>query len=136
MKKAPHKPKVLKSGKLSVDRSQVTTHALFLEAIGEIGASRNDYAEHLMWLREEGPQLFIRDLTFRNVEQLRSFEENLLHEWVDMRGVARRPVTAYPSPSPFNCPSCPVKLACSAMMNGEDVESAIRSNYVILPPRH
>lgn len=135
LKKLPHPPRLLKSGKLSVDKSQVTTYDMFAAEIDRLGLSRNDYAEHLAWLQDEGPRLFIREGVFRVRGQMRSFEENLYHEWIDMKRVALRPETAYPNPSPFNCPSCPVKLVCTTMMDGGDVETIIRDNFMLLPPR-
>lgn len=80
-------------------------------------------------------ELFVRDVTFRSEAQLRQFGENLPREWRDMRKVALHPEEAYPNPSQFNCPGCPVRDICVSMMNEEDTEDVIRSGYVIGDPR-
>ena len=75
--------------------------------------------------------LFIRDITTRSDAQLEQFEGYLIQEWKDMRRVALHPEQAYPNPSPFNCPKCPVRAICVSMMNGEDVEYVVKSGYRI-----
>ena len=140
MKVVPHTPKRLKPGrdgkvKLSQDKQQVTTYDLYLKAIEDEGLERNDYAGFLLHLREEAPTLVIREGLWMSEGSIDEFERNLYNEFQDMKRVALRPDLAYPNPSPFNCPSCPIKTLCLAMINGEDAEEVIKSQYSILPPR-
>ena len=74
-------------------------------------------------------KLFVRDITFRSDAQLHQFEVYLEQEWRDMRRVALNPIQAYPNPSQFNCGGCPVRAICVGMMNEEDVESIIQTNF-------
>lgn len=137
-KKVPEPPKLLKSGKLSKDRSQDTTSELYEAAIVQHGLNRMDYADHLQFLREQertNSRFFKRDVTFRTPDQVDSFARNLREEWRDMRRVALHPEQAYPNPSVFNCPSCPVRALCVAIEDGQDVEALIRAGYVVADPR-
>jgi PD-(D/E)XK nuclease superfamily len=145
LKKAAHEPAVLKARptkadpdpapKLSRDRAALTTAALYRSAIDRLGLDPNDYAEHLLWLAEGGPEFYYRESVFRTRGQMASFERNLYHEFQDMRRVAARPELAYPNPSRHECPSCPVRDVCQSMMEGGDAAGLIRSEYVVLPPR-
>jgi len=76
-------------------------------------------------------QLFVRDVTYRSNKQLDEFGRNLAKEWEDMKRVAANPDEAYPNPSQFNCPGCPVRQICVAMMQGEDYEHLIKTGFVI-----
>jgi hypothetical protein len=138
-KKTPVPPRLINKGKaLSKAKGQDTTSDLYETAITENGFDRMDYVEHLQWLRDQeraGGRFFRRDVTFRTLDQLESFERNLREEWKDMRAVAASPVRAYPNPSAFNCPSCPVRAICMAIEDGQDYETLIQAGYVIADPR-
>lgn len=135
LKKAPHPPRLLKNGKLSKDKGQLTTMEMYIEEIGARDLPMDEYLEHLDWLRDNEPTLFIREHTHRTRPQLEEFHANLLNEWADMSDVAADPDLAYPNPSALHCPSCPVQPICRTMMDRGDVEPVIRDNYVILDPR-
>lgn len=137
LKRVPEPPKLLKSGKLSVDRQAPTTYDLYVAEVDRLGLSRNDYAEHLAWLAAEGSSRFFRrEAVFRNAAQMASFEQNLREEFRDMRAVALHPGRAYPSPSAFACPGCPVRAVCQAMMDGGDASALIQENLVVGEPRY
>lgn len=136
LKKAPHPPKLLQSGKLSMARDQATTYSLYLGEIKRLGLNRADYAEHLQWLKGKGwGDFYVQEGVFRNMAQLRRFEHDLYYEWMDMRDVAAHPDKAYPSPSSINCPGCPVRLICAAMQDEGDVDAIIGQQFSIAPVR-
>lgn len=133
LKKAPAPPKLIRNGQaLSVDKSQSTTYRLFLQAIKENGFSVADYEEHLEYLKTRGwTDFYVQEGVFRNARQLQVFEDNLIHEWRDMRRVAANPELAYPNPSSFNCPGCPVKLICQTMQDKGDVDAVIANQFQV-----
>jgi len=139
MKKAPAQPRVLKNGTLSVAKNQATTAALYRQAIAEHDLDPADYAAFLGFLDsrealDEDP-LFVRDTTFRTPQQMAAFERDLYWEYRDMREVAKHPERAYPNPSSFNCPSCPVRTVCVTLQDDGDVAAIIQAGYVIAEPR-
>lgn len=146
LKKAPGPPKEnlpdKKTGrrKLSKAKDQPTTVALYLEEIARLGLDRADYEDILAILAEREASgesdYFYREATFRTPGQMRAFEENLYQEWLDMRGVAAHPERAYPSPSLFSCPSCPVRQVCFSMMDGGDAGAIIRNELTVVEPRY
>jgi len=138
IKKIATQPKLLKSGKLSIDRSQSTTYSLYMEAIKEHGLAINEYSEVLAYFQATGDgDFFVSEGVFRTRGQIDEFERNLYYEFLDMNMVASEPERAYPNPSPFNCPSCGVRQICQAMMDGREQDPAalIRANYWIGEPR-
>ena len=138
-KKSVGPPRLLKSGKLSKDKNQGTTYALYRQAIKDEGLDIGDYLDMLTFLqnREEMGEdpLFSRESTIRTPQQMAAFERDLYWEYTDMRRVAAHPEQAYPSPSPFNCPSCPVRVICQTIQDDGDVETIIKSGYIIGDPR-
>lgn len=136
LKKAPVPPKLIKKGAaLSQDKSQGTTYDLYLQAIRDHGFAVNDYSEMLAYFKDNPPSYFKREGVFRTRGQMAEFERNLLHEWADMRRVAAHPERAYPSPSPFNCPSCPVKTICTTLMDAGDAAAVISGQFIVMDPR-
>jgi hypothetical protein len=144
MKKVAHPPKRLKDGKggqikLSRDKDQDTTYALYLAALKEHGLDPAEYSDILELLNDVEmrgeSKFFRREEVFRTPDQIASFEQNLYEEWRDMKAVAAHPERAYPNPSPFSCPSCSVRLVCTALMDAGDVEAIIQASYVVADPR-
>lgn len=132
LKKVPNEPKILKNGTLSKDKDQGTTYELYMEAIKAQGANPAEYAEILQILREQGwSKFFKREITHRNMEQIRSYERDLYHTFQDMRAVAQNPAKAYPNPSPMRCPRCPFRDVCLAMNDGSDAEDMIKARFTI-----
>lgn len=145
LKKRPGPPKEIKGTKaepvkLSKDKSQPTTHALYSEAIAERGLDPANYQDILDLLLEnevnDTTPFFYREETFRTPGQMAQFEQNLYHEFADMVDVAAHPERAYPAPSPFACPSCPVRQVCAAMMDETDPAHLIKSQYIVAEPRY
>ncbi len=71
----------------------------------------------------------------RNMHEIQSFERRLYQEYEDMREVYGDEERAYPNPSTWHCPSCPVAPICQAMEDGSDVEGIIESRYMQAPDR-
>jgi hypothetical protein len=137
LKKLAEPPRMLKSGKLSQDKSQNTTYDLFRQAIREHELPYADYEETLERLKGEGwDDYYVQEGVFRTMGQITEFERNLYEEWRDMRSVAAHPERAYPNPSPFNCPGCSVRLICQTMMDEGDAESIIQEQFVVGEERY
>ncbi len=145
LKKQPLPPKPVKGTKLepvklSKAKGQPTTYALYLAEIARLGLDRANYEDVLERLLEDEDldetPFYYREETFRTPGQMDEFERNLLEEFKDMRAVAAEPQRAYPSPSQFACPTCPVKQACFAIMDGSDPGHVITTQYVIGESRY
>lgn len=144
MKKVPKPPKELKplkngTRKLSKDKDQLTTYDMYVAKLKELSLDPAEYADILQVLydqeRSGDSPYFRRDHVMRSEAQMAAFEDNLYQEWRDMRMVAGDPQRAYPNPSPFSCPSCPVRLVCTAINDDGDVPSIIQAQYVVGDPR-
>ena len=131
LKDPPHAPKLLVSGKLSVDKAQRTTLEMYRQAIRENHLKASDYEEMLSFLRDKGwGQFFIRSSSERNIEQLAAFERKLAAEVHDMQRALADPDTwAYPNQSQYVCPGCPVMPICKAMDEGSNVDSVIENGF-------
>lgn len=143
-KKVAKPPKRIKDRKdgtpqLSKAKSQGTTYELYKEEIRKLGLDVKDYVDILAYLKNldtMGENVFFeREETFRSEDQIAAFERDLYWEFRDMKTVAAHPERAYPNPSAFNCPGCPVRSVCFAIQDGQDVESIIRAGFVIADPR-
>lgn len=143
-KKAPHPPKQIKGTKaqpvrLSRDKNQGTTYALYRDEIRRLGLNVGDYVDILAYLKQLDDngenKFFEREETFRSPDQMAAFERDLYWEYRDMREVAAHPERAYPNPSRFNCPGCPVRTICFTIQDGGDVEAIIKAGFVVGDPR-
>jgi hypothetical protein len=144
-KKLPVPPAQLKPTKkepvaFSRSKTQPTTAALYRATLAEAGLDEADYADILAILDEreatDQSPFFFREATFRTPGQMASFEANLFQEFRDMQEVAADPARAYPNPSTFACPSCPVKAICMVMMDGGDPATIITNEYTLAEPRY
>lgn len=143
-KKTPHPPKQIKGTKakpvkLSRDKNQGTTYELYRQEIRRLGLDVADYVEILAYLKEKDEQgenvFFQREETFRSMDQMAAFERDLYWEFTDMKEVAANPARAYPNPSRYNCPRCPVRPICFTIQDGGDVTAIIKAGYVVGDPR-
>lgn len=138
-KRDPQPPKVLKNGSLSKAKNQLTTPKLYLAEIHKHGLNVADYTDilsHLQELEDNGEsRLFRRETTFRTWEQMSAFARDLYEEFRDMKSVALHPERAYPNPTAMNCQGCPVRTVCTTIQDDGDVETIIRSGYVVADPR-
>jgi hypothetical protein len=134
LKKAvPEPPRRLKSGALSVDKSQNTTWDLYREALGD----DTDPARlaFLAWLRDQeddsGDRFIRRDLVRRNEAQL-----NAVGPWLEYQARQIVSLSADPITSPalyanftYDCGFCPFHAACVAMDDGSDWQGLISGLY-------
>jgi hypothetical protein len=134
LKKAvPEPPRRLKSGALSVDKSQNTTWDLYREALGD----DTDPARlaFLAWLRDQeddsGDRFIRRDLVRRNEAQL-----DAVGPWLEYQARQIISLQADPITSPalyanftYDCGMCPFHAACVAMDDGSDWQGLISGLY-------
>jgi PD-(D/E)XK nuclease superfamily len=71
----------------------------------------------------------------RNMHEIQSFERRLFYEREDMLRAFEHEEYAYPNPSTWHCPSCPVAPICQAIEDGSDVQGIIESRYMQAPDR-
>lgn len=143
-KKSPHPPKQVKGSKaqpikLSRAKDQGTTYELYRAEIERLGLNKGDYVDilaHLKQMDDNGENVFFtREETFRSPDQMEAFERDLYWEFKDMKEVAKHPERAYPNPSRFNCPGCPVRTICFTIQDGGDVSAIIQGGFVVGDPR-
>lgn len=139
MKREAGPPRMLKNGRLSKDRNQGTTAALYREAVAQYQLDPADYADVIRYYEEREVRgddpLFTRILSFRTPGQMAAFERDLYEEYRDMRQVAAHPERAYPNPSEFNCSSCLVRVICTTIQDDGDVEAVVKAGFVVADPR-
>jgi len=153
IKRAPHAPFVLKNGKLSTRRDQLTTADWYMDELDnhglllKDGSIRHDrptaqsvtYEEAYEALVQRGwSPFFKRHYTQRSLAELQHFEERLYHEYQDMLDVYEGVSEAYPSfglPHMPWCNWCAVNKICRAMEENSDVEGIIDSEYMEGPDR-
>jgi len=112
----PSKPRVLKGGKLSKDKSQPTSYELYLEAIDEYNLPESDYADFLDWLKENEPEFIRRTFVYRTPRELDIQYQYILNE---SREMLNDP-TIYPNPNKMNCNNCKFFGPCLELNEGSD----------------
>lgn len=153
MKRAPHEPFVLKNGKLSTRRDQLTTAEWYreeLESRGLVlkgGKIRHDrptpqsatYEDAYEALLSRGwDPFFKRHYTQRSIHELQSFERRLYYEYMDMLDVYEEVNEAYPNFGPPHmpwCNWCSVAPICQAIEDESDVDGIIESRFMERPDR-
>lgn len=127
-------PRILKSGDISTDSSQNTTHALYREALIEKYGQNSDWPEkniqvlnQLATLESEDSDKFIRrDRVIRSANTRQAESEKILAEVMDMLEPTLR---VYPNPS-FMCPRmCSFMEPCLAWDRGENYRAILKEQY-------
>jgi RecB family exonuclease len=134
LKKAvPEPPRRLKSGALSVDKSQNTTWDLYREALGDDPDPAR--LAFLAWLRDQeddsGDRFIRRDLVRRNEAQLNAVGPWLEYQARQIISLQADPITSpalYPNPT-YDCGMCPFHSVCLALDDGSDYEGLISGLY-------
>jgi CRISPR/Cas system-associated exonuclease Cas4 (RecB family) len=142
-KKIPQPIRVLKSGKLSAEKSQDTIMPILVETVKEYKDDLDRFYELIDVLEEKGwDNFFRREASPRNEAQLRNYEERVNIIFDEMRAVIEDPRKAYPSPGPIKCPHCPFLRVCTSMEMDEDYKYMLEQEFVTtgksaftLPPR-
>lgn len=123
-KSYPTEPKVLKSGKLSKDKSQSTTYDLYVKAIEAGGHNEADYTEFLDYLWSSGPEFVRRFQLDRSQSELDTQGRMIYDESLDMLGNP----SIYPNPSEMVCGGCAFQGPCLATMENSD------PNFILTDP--
>jgi hypothetical protein len=131
-KHIPQMPRILSTGKISVDKKQPTTAPLFRQLLtdmfGSINSAPQEYIpflNHLTAEEEAEADRFIRrDYIERNVHEIRSFEERIHMELEDM---LNENLPLYPNRTRGCVWSCPLQHVCLAMEDGSDYQDTLRS---------
>lgn len=131
-KKTPTSPMTLKSGRLSKDKSIITSAAWYERCIRENGEDPKDpyYMEHLAWLqlrdRQDNP-FFVRHVITPSQHALVSWLDNTEKVLREMAQGPELPITY--NRKWTGCWGCNVQDLCDAMTRGDDVEYMLRHNY-------
>ena len=118
VKKAPHKPKVLNSGKLSTDKRQLTTYKLYMQAIEENGLDPEPYRDMLVYLTENEGNYFRRTPVKRTATELQNQGIYVIQEAMEMLSTP----FLYPNPTKMNCGGCDFRHPCVIENEGGDVQ--------------
>lgn len=133
----PDPPKVLKNGKLSVDKSVPTTYKIYMQALLAAGEDPydpryTDILEKLAWQEASGSDpFFTRHLIKIKHRSIETFESNLLAQVRDMWTAREDEEKRYPN-FPWNgCGDCDYRDVCNAIQFQEDVDNVIASSYTV-----
>lgn len=137
VKQAPKDPRVLKSGKLSTAKTQLTRADWYRDELRDRGLMLKDgtikdenYADAYEALLSRGwDPFFKRHYVTRNKQELLAFEERLYDEYWDMYDSQMGEKMIRPNFDRMWCPSCRVASICQAIEDGSDVDGIIDSRY-------
>ena len=136
-KVVPKQPKVLKNGKLSVDKTLVTTYKLYVQAILDNGEDPDDrrfteILEKLVWQdHNNADPFFTRYMVNLKYKAIETFERNLLAQVRDMWTAREDEEKRYPN-FPWNgCGDCDYRDVCQAMQFQEDVDNVVATAYTV-----
>jgi RecB family exonuclease len=117
LKDYPTQPSVLKNGSLSQNKSQKTTHELYLQAIQQNGLDPNDYREILEHFKLTPDRYFRRVFVHRSQEEVDNSIQELLAVSQDMEGARiYRNITK-------DCSwDCQYQSICQSSMDGSNVD--------------
>ncbi len=130
LKDLPKEPRILKSGAISTDQKQATTHTQYREMLkslyGSVQGAPPSAIETLNYLlTKEGPdgdRFIFRSWSSRNQHQHEAEGVKILLEVAEML----EPTTAmYPHPTRFQCTWCPFEQPCLNLDDGSDWESLL-----------
>ncbi len=124
-KKAPRKPAVLRSGALSVNKSQDTTYETYLATLRELGYKTKAYSGILQYLKDNPKEFVRRTKVTYNPRTLQIVENRIRAEAVTMLDDPK----IYPSPSRFNCNGCSFFAPCLALHEGADPKHILDEMY-------
>lgn len=120
--KLPEEPQIVRGGKLSTAKANVVDTETFLAAIARHGHKVEAYADHLAWLKQEGPRLFAMVQCGRTQTALDNVWTDLLYLAVEMQREDKRPIRNLRSQRTAPCQSdrwqCEYKELCTATIPG------------------
>lgn len=129
-KTPPEKPRILATGKVSVNKNQHTTAVMYRQTLLDVyGSMANVPADNIRFLNNlivdetEDADLFIRrDFIERNEYQIGAQGEKIMMEVAEM---ANPDLPLYPNPTKDCGWQCPLQSVCLAMDDGSDYESLL-----------
>ncbi len=134
-KKLIQKPKMLKSGALSVDRSASITLDTFMEAIQQGGYDPLKYLDYINFLSErerhgDDDRFFIREMLHTTNTELDNWRREVL--WKVMQEMTfpdfgADDIEVFPNYTA--CEHCNVRDICGAMDRGDDVDLVVSTRY-------
>lgn len=127
LKSSPKEPKLLKSGKLSVDKSQNATYKTFTSAIDKHGLAVADYTDFLEYLKANERQYY-RRIQVQHSQQ--AYETLGRHVAAEAEEMVNPELAIYPNASNFNCGRCAFRPPCQALHDGSDYEYILEEMYV------
>jgi len=137
-KAIPVAPRVLRNGKLSVDKSTPTTYALYLQAILDNdedpdGPRFADILEKLAFQDSAAgaDPFFTRYYVSTKRKALETFEQNLLSQARDMWVARDDSEKRYPHRPWTGCSDCDFRDVCDAIQYQEDVDKVAEASYTI-----
>lgn len=131
LKDLPRPPEVLKSGKLSVNKSQKTVEALFRDSLAQLEQDPAEYEEYLKYLHEKGWKgFFSRHYSTRNNAELEAFAKRARLKAMYIIGAYEDPSLAYANPSSFRCGYCSFASVCKAMDDGGDPQAILDARFM------
>jgi hypothetical protein len=126
VKDVPHKPEVLKSGKLSKAVNAKTSPELYRAAIAELNLNEADYADHLEYLEDNRKEYFYREYLVFGDEERMEWKEELrqiagdMERMVELGAFYRNPAQC------VTFGTCPYLPICEAPCK----EAVIEQSYV------
>jgi CRISPR/Cas system-associated exonuclease Cas4 (RecB family) len=137
LKSVPSPPKVLQSGKLSIDKGMNCDKQTYIETLNTLGIDHDsvEYRERLDFavatLRDRSAY-FGRPSVYRTPNELKSFEENLVYQAQEMVSSS---TWLGPTHSMKECPFCDFKSLCKAEDNRESTRDIERIKLTEYKPR-
>lgn len=122
----PGEPEVLKSGKLSKNKSQNVSQETYRAAIDRLGLNVGDYEDFLDYLANNERQYFRREVVQRSQRELEIAGRRIVLEAMDM---VNEDTFIYPNPSKNNCNWCSFRYPCVLTNEGGDVEFSLAQNF-------
>ncbi len=129
---------MLKNGKISVDKSIVTTYAVYTYAVLVNGEDPSDprfaeILERLAWQDQtpDADPFFTRHMIKIKRAGLETFEANLMQQVRDMWDAREDPVKRYPTFPWQGCGDCDYRDVCHAIQFKEDVDNVIEPSYTV-----
>jgi ATP-dependent helicase/DNAse subunit B len=117
-KKAPHPPKQLKDGSLSVNKQQDTTAQLFIAECKRLNQPVEQYQGFIDFLNADPKEFVRRTVIKRTQSEYEAQSRRIFMEAIDMLDTPM----IYPNPSSMNCNGCQFFQPCLATQDGGDVE--------------
>jgi len=135
LKDVPEAPKILSSGKVSLNKQQRTTHSLYKETLTALyGSVQSAPGSNVKFLNElldnegeAGDKFIKRDIIERNEQQSASESVKILLECEDM---LNPDLPLYPNPTRDCSWDCKFMSPCISLDDGSDFEHELEIGYI------